>query len=199
MMGGKHDDFSIRRCHIAAETLAIMVRDVAQAEGLGGSHVDFVVRLPDSRMEVSLAVLFCPEDDAFVAAEPSDTLWDDIFVPAAGNLTSLALMGRQTAAEQGGRMLFADPVFGRLSAPAPLPGDTFGWLVSDRPDAPEWFGRLTIGMEGAVADYPGKWVAKAVYTDATGGMHPDEWARVVEKLRIERLGRLRNLAWRGGG
>lgn len=187
----------LRRVHVRAIELIEMV--TAQLAEADGASVDFVLGIPDSRVHVALAVLFAPEGTQ-PALEPGNTLWDNLFVPSADNHTSLVVMGRETAAEQGNNLLFADPVFGTFSAPAPLPGDTFGWLISDdRPDVREWYCRLRVLHDDpGRTEHLGRWMAKATFTDATGGMHPEEWERAADRRYLRRLtNQLPRVTWGG--
>jgi hypothetical protein len=170
----------LRRAHVRAIPLCRCV-------GIGvidkaARDVDFRLACPDSRVSIELAVLFQPDPNAWAHPEPANAAWGGLFDPASN--TGLAVMARESGMEQGARSLFAQSIFGRLSALEPLPGDTFGWMFSRRSDGREWYGRLHV--EGpAPLDHPGTWIAKVTATDATGNMTGPEWERVADKLRLE--------------
>jgi hypothetical protein len=169
----------LRRAHVRA----IPLLEILHAEiGRGGSasgSADFVLGIPDGRVRASLAVMFYPkvQDLAF----PSDHPY------VAAGLHGLAIIGRENGMEQGGHLQFGDLVFGSFSVPVPLPGDTFGWIVSDEPDCREWYCRLTTDvLTEAEGGEEGTWVARATFTDRVG-MTPEEWERVADKIYLRNL------------
>jgi hypothetical protein len=194
-MAGEREE-GLRRVHVRALPLMRVAGDLDGAyRQQVRTTVDFRVGLPDGRVRVALAVFFVP--DAYIGhPTPGPCPYRGFVDPGQHGL---AVMGRETAGEQGNQLWMVDPVYGSLSAPVPLPGDTFGWLISDEPDCREWYGRLLVNRIGEDEGGPGwavdgTWVARVTCTDRVG-MAAEEWARVANRLYLERVGELARLAF----
>jgi hypothetical protein len=187
-MAGERE-IALRRAHVRAiplVNLRVLPRKTQTVSA------DFRVGNPDARVRTSLSVLFRP-DDAFAALDPADSVYSGYL--AAGN-HGLAILGRESADEQGAKLWIADPVLGTLSAPVPLPGGTFGWLISDDADAREWYCRL-VCRAGDSGLLTGTWFARVTCTDRVG-MKPEEWERVADRLYL-RGGDVVDYSWGGLG
>jgi len=169
---------ALRRSHVRAIPL-LELREIAGRNPPLTQDTDFVVGNPDARVRVSLAVFFVP---AVQHPMPYDARYLG-YLDAGKH--GLAVMGRETPSEQGAGLMFCDPIFGTLSAPTPLPGDTFGWLVSDEPDCREWYCRLRAELLGGEGSYAiaGKWVARVTVTSRVE-MSAEEWRRTVDKVYL---------------
>lgn len=186
-MAGERET-GLRRAHVRAiplVNLRMLPRKTATVS------TDFRVGNPDARVRTSLSVLFRPDNG--VALDPADPSYGGYL--AAGN-HGLAIVGRESADEQGGGLYMADPILGTLSAPVPLPGGTFGWLVSEEADCREWYCRL-VCRAGDSGLLTGTWFARVTCTDRVG-MKPEEWERVADRLYL-RGGNVVEYSWGGLG
>lgn len=174
-MAGPREE-ALRRAHVRALPLMHLRERASGPSTEAERTVDFYVGNPDGRVRTALTVMFVPE--RFVGP---GGITPEMFL--AVGMHGLAIMGRESTREQAGRMLDVDPVFGTLSAPVPVPGDTYGWLVSEIPDAREWHCRLYCDLYGDIAGIQGMWMAVATYTDQVG-MSEEEWRRTADRIYL---------------
>jgi hypothetical protein len=178
-MAGERDE-ALHRRHVRAISLASFRKTTQNGPSYPtNAQVDFVVGNPDGRVRTALAVFFVP---AAGRPFPSDPGYQGMFV--AGNQHTLSVMARETPNEQGPGLLFCDQVFGSLSTPVGMPGDTFGWLISDEADAREWYCRLNTSVIDEVAKgASGEWVARVTLTSRVV-MTAEEWRRVADQTYL---------------